>query len=289
MSLTALNVSAILPSILLPVAIGGGVALILGVVIMITARIFAVPVNEKLESIKALLPGANCGACGYSGCEAYAVALANGEKDAGKCPVGGPDMALELAELLSLSKPDFVPRVAQVLCQGTTANTRKRYEYSGTPTCIAASGLFAGPNSCAYGCLGYGDCNAVCQFDAIRIDDGIAVVESDKCTACGMCVKACPKDLIRILPKHFNAYIVRCRNKWPGIQTRRICLVGCIGCQRCFKVCEFGAIAMDGPLAVIDQEKCTRCGKCLPACPTRAIKNGLPGNVPGKNNREIAI
>jgi Na+-translocating ferredoxin:NAD+ oxidoreductase RNF subunit RnfB len=241
MSAIALVFLSVLSDIMIPIAIGGGIALILGVVIVITAKFFDVPVDEKLESIKALLPGANCGACGFSGCEAYADALAQGEPNAGRCPVGGPDMAEELAELLGLAKPDFIPETAQVFCQGTTENTNKRYEYAGTPTCIAAAGLFTGPNSCAY---------------------------------------ACPKELIRIIPKHLNAYTVRCRNKWPGIQTHKHCKVGCIGCQRCFKACEYGAITMDGPLAVIDPDQCTHCGECLSVCPTKAIRNGLTGNVP---------
>ena len=270
-------VLAAAPAILIPVAIGGGVALLLGIVIMIPAKIFSVPVDDKMESIKTLLPGANCGACGYSGCEGYAQALSDGDTNAGKCPVGGAEMAVELAELLGLSKPDFVPRVAQVMCQGTTENTKKRYEYTGTPTCAAATVLFSGPNSCSFGCLGFGDCVAVCQFDAIDIVDGIARINAAKCTACGMCVAACPKTLIQIVPKHLDAYTVRCRNKWPGIQTHKHCKVGCIGCQRCFKVCEYGAITMEGPLAVIDPEKCTHCGKCIGVCPTKAICNGLTG------------
>jgi len=280
--LTTLILAA-LPAVLIPVAIGGGIALLLGIVIMITAKVFAVPVDEKMESIKTLLPGANCGACGYSGCEGYAQALSDGEPNAGKCPVGGAEMATELAELLGLAKPDFVPRVAQVLCQGTTENTKKRYEYTGTPTCAAATVLFSGPNSCSFGCLGFGDCKVVCQFDAIDIVDGIARINAAKCTACGMCVAACPKLLIQIVPKHLDAYTVRCRNKWPGIQTHKHCKVGCIGCQRCFKVCEFGAITMDGPLAVIDPEKCTHCGKCIGVCPTKAICNGLTGYEKAKD------
>lgn len=265
-----------LESVLIPTAIGGGIALILGAVIMITAKVFAVPVDDRLNQVKSILPGANCGACGYAGCEAYATALSEGEEpNAGKCTVGGPDSANELAALLGLSSPNFVPQVAQVLCQGTTANTHKRYEYAGTDGCAAAHGLFSGPNACSYGCLGYGDCVAVCQFNAINIIDGIAVIDSTRCTACTMCVAVCPKKIIKMMPKHLNAFTVRCINKWPGGQTRKNCKVGCIGCQRCFKVCEFGAITMDGPLAVIDPDKCTYCGKCLPVCPTSSIKNGL--------------
>jgi len=282
--LSILFLSSRLASILIPAAIGGGIALLLGIVIMITSKVFAIPVNEKLQAIRSLLPGANCGACGFSGCEGYAEALNEGEPNPARCPVGGADTAKELASLLGLASPDFLPHVAQVMCQGTILNTQKRYEYAGTPGCAAAAGLFSGPNSCSFGCLGYGDCQAACQFEAISIENGIAVVDSARCTACGMCVEACPKNLIRIGPKHLNAYTVRCRNKWPGAQTRKNCKVGCIGCQRCLKACEFGAISMEGPLAVIDQAKCTYCGKCLPVCPTSAIRNGLTGNVPGKTN-----
>jgi electron transport complex protein RnfB len=282
--LSVIVLASLLTSVLIPTAIGGGVALLLGIVIMITAKVFAIPVDEKLESIKSILPGANCGACGYSGCEGYATALNEGETNAAKCPVGGAAAANELAALLGLASPNFIPQVAQVLCQGTTANTQKRFEYAGTPGCAAAHGLFSGPNSCSYGCLGYGDCMAVCQFNAIKLVDGIARIDNARCTACGMCVAACPKDLIRIQPRHLNAYTVRCRNKWPGAQTRKNCKVGCIGCLRCFRICPDGAISMDGPLAVIDPEKCTHCGKCLPVCPTHSIQNGLTGYEPAKVN-----
>ncbi|HBP38201.1 MAG TPA: hypothetical protein DD640_05575, partial [Clostridiales bacterium] len=167
------------------------------------------------------------------------------------------------------------PQVAHIFCQGTRQNTQKRYEYSGTIGCAAAHGLFSGPNSCTYGCIGFGDCVSACPYHAIYLADGIAHIDSSRCTACGICVKTCPKELIQIIPKHLNAYTVKCRNKWPGAMTRKNCKVGCIGCQRCFKVCEYGAITMDGPLAVIDQEKCTHCGKCLLVCPTSAIRQGL--------------
>jgi Na+-translocating ferredoxin:NAD+ oxidoreductase subunit B len=264
-----------LPSILIPVAICSGVALVLGAVIMVISKFFAIPVDGKMEEIKSLLPGANCGACGFSGCEGYASALSAGDTNTARCPVGGAATAADLANLLGLAVPDFTPQVAHVFCQGTIANTKKRYDYAGTISCDAAHGLFSGPNSCTYGCIGFGDCVFACQYDAIYIADGIAHVDSSRCTACGMCVITCPKELIKIIPKHLNTYTVKCRNKWPGAETRKNCQVGCIGCQRCFKICEYGAITMDGPLAVIDQEKCTRCGKCLSVCPTSAIQNGL--------------
>jgi Na+-translocating ferredoxin:NAD+ oxidoreductase RNF subunit RnfB len=264
-----------LQSILVPTAIGGGIALILGIILVVAARIFALPADEKLEEIRAALPGVNCGACGYSGCDAYAMALRDGEPNAAKCPVGGKETAMELAAILGLSPPSFIPQVAYVFCQGTTDHTSKRYDYQGITSCASAQGLFSGPNSCTFGCMGFGDCVAVCPYDAITISDGIAHINTDRCKACGLCVAACPKELIQIIPRHYNAYTVSCRNKWPGAQTRKNCKVGCIGCSRCYKVCPSGAITMDGPLAVIDQNLCTHCNKCLEVCPTHAIQRGL--------------
>lgn len=258
-----------------PVIIASVIALGLGILIVITSKIFAIPVDEKLEGIKAILPGANCGACGFSGCESYAQALAEGETDTAKCPVGGVEVARELAKYLGVAAPDFIPKVAHVHCQGSVDHTQKRFQYEGTIGCAAAHSLFSGPNSCTYGCIGFGDCEAACPYDAIYMANGIAHVDSNKCTACGLCVITCPKQLIAVIPKHLNAYTVKCKNKWPGAQTRKNCKVGCIGCQMCFKTCEFGAITMDGPLAIIDQKLCTHCGACKPVCPTGAIVNGL--------------
>jgi Na+-translocating ferredoxin:NAD+ oxidoreductase RNF subunit RnfB len=279
-------------SIWLPVAVASGIALVLGLIILLTAKFFAVPVDDKLEQIKEILPGANCGACGFTGCEGYARSLAEGDSDTAKCPVGGVATAQELSSFLGLAAPDFTPKVAYMYCNGTTEHTSKRFEYSGTKSCAAAHSLFSGPNSCSYGCLGFGDCLEVCNFDAIYYEKGIIRINADNCTACGLCVKACPKNLISIIPKHKNTYAVQCRNKWPGAQTRKNCSVGCIGCRKCFKACEYGAITMDGPLAVIDHEKCTHCGACISECPTGAIHNGLPsfaGSWPSTGKPEEAV
>lgn len=265
-----------LPTILIPTAIGAGIALLLGIVLVIAAKFFALPVDEQFEKVREALPGVNCGACGYSGCDAYARALCDGEPDAAKCPVGGKETAIRLAEILGLAPPSFIPQVAYIHCQGTEEHTKKRYDYSGTISCAAAQGLFSGPNSCTYGCIGFGDCVAVCPYQAIYLSGGIAHIDSKRCKACGLCVEACPKNLIKIIPRHYNAYSVTCRNKWPGAQTRKNCTVGCIGCARCYKVCPSGAITMEGPLAVIDQLLCTHCNKCLEVCPTHAILRGLP-------------
>lgn len=276
----AASASAIdLQAIWLPVVIGGGIALLLGLIILVTARFFAVEVDERLNRIKDILPGVNCGACGFSSCEAYARSMADGDENITKCPVGGAQTARELAQYLGLGEPDFSPKVAYLYCNGTSDHTNKRFDYSGTRSCSAAHNLFSGPNSCSYGCLGFGDCAEACAFDAIYHEDGIVRINADKCTACGLCVKTCPKNLISIIHKHKNTFAVQCKNKWPGAQTRKNCTVGCIGCRKCFKICKYDAITMNGTLAVIDHDKCTHCGDCLPECPTGAIHNGLPAAV----------
>lgn len=264
-----------LKAILLPTAIGTAIALVLGLILVVASKVFALPVDKKLEKIRAALPGVNCGACGYSGCDGYAMGLRDGDPDATKCPVGGNETAVELAEILGMEPPSFLPEVAYIFCQGTEEHTQKRFDYSGVISCAAAHGLFSGPNSCTYGCMGFGDCVAVCPYDAIYLSGGIAHIDSSRCKACGLCVKACPKNLIEIVPRHYNAYSVSCRNHWPGAQTRKNCKVGCIGCTRCFKVCPSGAITMDDSLAVIDPFLCTHCNKCLEVCPTKAIVRGL--------------
>ncbi|MDD3930877.1 MAG: RnfABCDGE type electron transport complex subunit B [Clostridiaceae bacterium] len=266
-----------LPAILIPVGIAAAIALILGIVLVIASKVFALPVDQTLEEVRSALPGVNCGACGYSGCDGYAQALRDGQDtDVSKCSPGGSDTAAELAAILGQAVPSFTPKVAYIHCQGTTDHTSKRFAYHGVETCAAAQNTFSGPNSCTYGCIGFGDCAAVCPYGAIYISKGIAHIDSHLCRACTLCVAACPKNLIEMMPKHYNAYTVTCKNKWPGGQTRKNCTVGCIGCRRCFKVCPSGAITMDGPLAVIDPNLCTHCNKCLEVCPTHAILRGLP-------------
>lgn len=266
-----------LPSIFIATGIGAALSLGLGLILVIASQVFALPVDEKLEEIRSALPGANCGACGYSGCDAYAISLREGkETNVALCPVGGEETAVELAEILGLEPPRFIPQTAYVFCQGTEKNTTKRYHYSGIISCFAAMDLFSGPNSCTYGCIGFGDCVSACPYGALSLSEGIAFVNSSSCRACGLCVSTCPKNLIEIIPRHYNAYTVSCKNKWPGAQTRKNCKAGCIGCGRCARACPSNAITMDGPLAVIDQYLCTHCNQCLEVCPTHAIRRGLP-------------
>lgn len=265
-----------LREVLIPGAIVAGIAAVLGLVIVVIFKVFAVPIDERFEALLERLPGVNCGGCGYSGCSGYAQALADGKDcDCSKCAPGGKATAASLAEYLGLETPNYVPKVARLACQGTCAHTQKRYEYRGSLSCQSATQLFAGPNSCVYGCLGFGDCTMACEFNAMELRDGIVHINSDNCTACGQCVKACPKNLISLLPKYEQLYRVACSNPDPGNRVRNVCDIGCIGCRRCVKSCQYGAISMRDNLAVIDPEKCVHCGSCIGVCPTSAIVCGL--------------
>ncbi len=257
--------------IIIPTLIVGGIALVLGLVLGVVSKVFQISVNKLQSELREILPNINCGACGFTGCEGYADYLAEGGDNTGKCPVGGSDVSQRLAARLGIAAKSVEPSVAHVMCNGTNEHTHKRFEYSGTLTCSSAHSIFSGPGSCTYGCMGYGDCAVACPYNAIDIVNEIAVVNDYKCKACGLCVKTCPKKIIFMVLKYNNNYKVECRNKWPGAETKKHCSVGCIGCQRCFKICPSQAITMDGPLAVIDPFKCISCNKCKEVCPTNSI------------------
>jgi electron transport complex protein RnfB len=263
-------------SILISSLIGAGIALALGAIILVVFKIFAVPVDERAKNLNELLPGVNCGGCGYSGCMGYAEALVEGtETETTLCTAGGAETADDVAEFLGVAPGIYIPTVAHVYCQGSDFHTETRYDYTGPDNCAAATGLFAGPNSCTYGCLSMGDCVDACKFNAIYIEEGVARVNHENCVACGKCVEACPKYLLHMIPKHEAATVVSCSNHWPGAKIRKECSIGCIGCTRCVKVCPVEAISMDDNLAIIDQNICIHCGDCVEICPTASITQGL--------------
>jgi len=270
MFLQTILIPQTIQNILIPGSVVLGIAALLGILIVIVSHFFQLPVNEKKEALTAALPGANCGGCGFAGCDGYAQFLADGSTDTSLCAVGGAACSAELASILGVSPVFSEPSVVRLLCQGTSVHTKRRYEYSGTTTCNAAHGLLGGPGACTYGCLGFGDCITVCAFHALSVKDGIISVDIKECTACGQCVKICPKDLLKLFPKSSEEAVL-CKNTWPGPQTRKNCTVGCIGCQKCVKTCPAGAISMTDALAVIDQTVCTRCGACVTVCPTQSV------------------
>lgn len=257
-------------TILITVAIIAGIGLFFAIVLTIASKLMAVPTDPNVEKVRELLPGANCGACGFAGCDDYAKAVCAGKAQANACVPGGGDVAAGIAGILGVEAGEVTPQAAFLACQGTPAVTGKKYDYQGMTTCAACNQLFYGQKECAYACIGLGDCVKACPYGALSLGGGIAHVDEALCTGCGACTKACPKGLLSVQPKG-TPHQVRCSNRDKGAFTRKVCRVGCLGCMKCVKTCPAGAIAVKDNLAHIDPEKCTGCGECVAACPVHAI------------------
>ena len=257
-------------SILLAILLLAGLGLIAGLVLAVASAVMAVPRDEKAEALRDVLPGANCGACGYSGCDGYAKAMANEGAPVGLCSPGGAAVAEATAKLLGVESGGVETRTALVRCGGCEGVTSRKMDYQGLDSCRAANQLYGGDWQCQYGCLGHGDCKKACEYGAITIENGLARVDPSLCRGCGLCVKVCPKDLIALVPGQVRG-VVRCSSHDKGALVRKICSKGCIGCMKCTKVCQYDAIHVENSLAAIDGEKCVGCGACAKACPTGCI------------------
>lgn len=259
--------------ILLPVLIFIGLGLLMGALLALASKLFAVKKDEKAEAIKECLPGANCGGCGYSGCDAYAAAVSAGDAPVNKCSVGGAEAASKIAQIMGVAAGAQVRMRAQVMCSGTGEYAKKKYIYEGIDDCVAASKIGGGDKMCKNGCIGLGTCVRACPFDAIVVEDGVAAVDYSKCKGCGICVSACPKGIIKLIP--FDAkHWVGCMSVDDGKNTRKVCDVGCISCKLCQKNCPAGAINVDNFVASIDYDKCTGCDICTDKCPRHIIWSG---------------
>lgn len=256
------------------VAVTGGIGIVCGVLLAIAAKLFSVEVDKRVAEIRELLPGANCGACGFPGCDGMAAAIAEGRAPVNGCPVSSSEKHQQIAAVMGTKTEETEKMVAHVLCQGCDSLAAKKYEYDGVRDCKAAAAVQGGPKSCDSGCLGFGNCVSVCDFDAIEIVDGIAVIDKEKCTACGKCIEECPKSVIELVP-YKNSVIVGCHNKDFGKAVKDVCSIGCIGCKICEKNCEFDAIHVTNNLAKVDYDKCTHCMVCVQKCPTGAIQGIL--------------
>lgn len=258
-------------NVLIGGAFVGVLGLILGVALGIIGKVFFVKVDERETQVRECLPGNNCGGCGYAGCDGLAAAIAKGEAPVNGCPVANAEAKAKIGEIMGQTVGEDDKKVAFVKCSGTCDKTERKYNYYGLNDCRKAMAVpGAGDKLCSYGCLGFGSCVDACQFDAIHVVDGVAVVDKEKCVACGKCVGTCPKALIEIIP-YAAPQAVACNSKDKGKDVRVACKTGCIGCMICVKQCESGAITVTDNLAKIDYEKCNGCGKCAEKCPQKII------------------
>ena len=258
-------------NILIAFLVVATIGLLAGLLIAVMSRFFGVEEDQTVKAVRACLPGVNCGACGYKGCDDYAVAVAEGKAKPNLCVPGAESTAEELGALLGIEVEPPKDVVAFVHCNGNCEATATKTEYVGVTSCKAAAMLYGGPENCSYGCMGLGDCAAACPANAICMKDGIAHVDTSRCLGCGLCESICPKKVISMVPQE-TVVVVMCNSKDKGADARKACKNACIGCMKCIKTCPHEAITVTNNLAKIDYTKCVGCGACAASCPTGSLK-----------------
>lgn len=282
-------------TLILTIAVLSILGVVAAIVLYYVAQKFKVYEDPRIDDVEKMLPGANCGGCGYPGCRGLSDALVKADLlDGLYCPVGGAAVMSGIATYLGKAAAEKDPMVAVVRCGGTCEARPKLNQYDGERRCSIASSLYAGETACSFGCLGMGDCTVVCKFDAIKINPqtGLPEVDEEKCTACGKCVSACPKMIIELRKKGVKGkrVFVSCINKDKGAVTRKACSKGCIACTKCQKACPFEAITIENNLAYIDYNKCKLCRKCVLECPTGAIlAPNFPTPPPVKDTEKVKV
>ncbi len=254
-------------SVLIAALILGAVGALFGVILSEADKKLAVANDERWEKINAELGGANCGACGYAGCAAYAEAIVAGKAPITKCPSANVEA---IASVMGVKVEAEAPKKAYVRCQSNAGNTKQRYIYEGYQSCATAASMAGGPKMCCYACIGLGDCVKVCPFNAIQIKNGVAVVDEFRCVGCGLCAQYCPRHVIELKPEGAKTY-VKCNNGVVGRTTRANCIKACTACTACVKKCPQHAISIQDGHAVVDYEKCDGCLTCVSVCPNWCI------------------
>ena len=259
--------------ILLTIIVALVIGFLLGLLLGLFKKIFAVHVDPKVQQIRDVLSGANCGGCGFAGCDAFAEAIVSGDAPVNGCVAGGAATADAIAKVLGVDAGSTTPKVAFLACQGTKECAADRGEYQGVKTCAAAQLTMNGIKKCSFGCIGFGDCEAACSFGGITMGaDGLPVIDKAKCFGCGKCVRACPKHLITLIDANTKGAIALCSCKSENKpQIRKDCSAGCFKCGMCARKCPVQAITMENGLPKIDYSKCTSCGECVKACVDKVL------------------
>lgn len=253
--------------VLLALGVLGVMGLLFGIMLTVADKKLAVETDPRIAAVREALGGANCGACGYAGCDAFAEAVVLGKAEPNGCPAAKNEL---IGKALGIEVAKGEKMVARVICQGHDGVAKERYEYDGYRSCSAAASMSGGPKMCAFACLGLGDCEKVCRFGAISMSNGIAHIDDNRCVACGKCIEKCPRNVIRLEPADAKV-LVLCRNSETARAARASCMQACIACGRCVKECQYDAIVVENGFAHIDETKCTRCGACAKVCPCKCI------------------
>lgn len=276
--------------ITLSIIVLGVIGIVGAAVLYIVAQRFYVHEDPRIDQVEALLPGANCGGCGRSGCRDFAAACVGADTlDGLSCPSSSAETMKKIGEIVGLAAVAAKPKIAVIKCNGTCSMRPDIARFEGAHSCAVLASLGTGETACPNGCLGCGDCVEACPYGAMQMnkETGLPEVIEDKCVGCGACTKACPKGIIELRnkgPRGMRVYVA-CSNKEKGALAMKECKAACIGCGKCAKSCASEAITVASSLAYIDFEKCKLCKKCVDQCPTHAI---LAVNFPVKKAPDAA-